>query len=34
MIGTLINCAAIVAGSLLGLLFRRGMKESLSKTVS
>ena len=34
MIGTLINCAAIVAGSLLGLLFRRSMKESLSRTVS
>ena len=33
MIGTLINCAAIIAGSLLGLLFRRGMKESISKTV-
>ena len=34
MIGTLINCAAIVAGSLLGLLFRRSMKESLSRTIS
>ena len=33
MIGTLINCAAIIAGSLLGLLLRRGMKESISKTV-
>lgn len=33
MIGTLINCAAIIAGSLLGLLLRKGMKESMSKTV-
>ena len=33
MIGTLINCAAIVAGSLLGLLLRRGMKDSIAKTV-
>lgn len=33
MIGTLINCAAIIAGSLLGLLLRKGMKESVSKTV-
>ena len=33
MIGTLINCAAIIAGSLFGLLLRRGMKDSMSKTV-
>ena len=33
MIGTLINCAAIIAGSLVGLLLRRGMKDSISKTV-
>lgn len=33
MIGTLINCAAIVLGSLLGLLLRRGMKDAVSKTV-
>lgn len=33
MIGTLINCAAIIAGSLLGLLLRRGMKPSVSQTV-
>lgn len=33
MIGTLINCAAIIAGSLLGLLLRRGMRDSMSKTV-
>ncbi len=33
MIGTLINCAAIILGSTLGLLLRRGMKESISKTV-
>ena len=33
VIGTIINCLAIVAGSLLGLLLKRGMKESISKTV-
>ena len=33
MIGTIINCLAIVIGSALGLLLRRGMKESISKTV-
>ena len=33
MIGTLINCAAIIAGSLVGLLLRRGMKESIAQTV-
>ncbi|MBE5779038.1 MAG: DUF554 domain-containing protein [Clostridiales bacterium] len=33
MIGTLINCAAIVAGSLLGMLFRKGMNKRISDTV-
>ena len=33
MIGTLINCAAIILGSAFGLLLRRGMKDSISKTV-
>jgi uncharacterized membrane protein YqgA involved in biofilm formation len=33
MIGTLINCAAIVAGALLGLLFRKGMNQKMSDTV-
>ena len=33
MIGTLINCLAIILGSAVGLLLRRGMKESISKTV-
>lgn len=33
MIGTLINCAAIILGSALGLLLRRGMKDSVAKTV-
>lgn len=33
MIGTLINCLAIVLGSSLGLLLRRGMKDNISKTV-
>lgn len=33
MIGTLINCAAIIVGSALGLWLRRGMKESVSHTV-
>ena len=33
MIGTLINVAAIVLGSALGLLLRRGMKPRVSQTV-
>lgn len=33
MIGTLINCVAIILGSALGLLLRRGMKESIAQTV-
>ncbi len=33
MIGTLINCAAIVLGSLAGLMLRRGMNQRISQTV-
>ena len=33
MIGTLINCAAIILGSTFGLLLRRGMKDAIAKTV-
>lgn len=33
MIGTLINCIAIILGSSVGLLLRRGMKDSIAKTV-
>lgn len=33
MIGTLINVAAIVAGSALGLLLRRGMRQNVADTV-
>lgn len=33
MIGTLINCAAIILGSAVGLLFRKGMKKKMSDTV-
>lgn len=33
MIGTLINCAAILLGSALGLLLRKGMKPRVSQTV-
>ena len=33
MIGTFINCGAIVVGSLLGLLLRRGLKDAVAKTV-
>ncbi|MEG2315937.1 MAG: DUF554 family protein, partial [Clostridia bacterium] len=33
MIGTLINCAAIIAGSALGLLFRKGMRPAMAQTV-
>ena len=33
MIGTLINVAAVILGSAVGLLFRRGMKKEVSDTV-
>ena len=33
MIGTLINCAAIILGSAFGLLLRKGMKDAVAKTV-
>lgn len=33
MIGTLINCIAIIVGSALGLLLRKGMNQNISKTV-
>ncbi|MBQ8150429.1 MAG: DUF554 domain-containing protein [Clostridia bacterium] len=33
MIGTLINCAAIILGSAVGLLFRKGMSKKISNTV-
>ena len=33
MIGTLINVVTILVGSAIGLLLRRGMKESMSRTV-
>lgn len=33
MIGTLINAAAIILGAAAGLFLRRGMNESISKTV-
>lgn len=33
MIGTLINCIAIIVGSGLGLLLRKGMNQDISKTV-
>lgn len=33
MLGTLVNTLAIIAGSLLGLLFRRGIPERINQTV-
>ena len=33
MIGTLINCIAIIIGAAAGLFLRRGMNEAISKTV-
>ncbi|MEG0491688.1 MAG: DUF554 domain-containing protein [Clostridia bacterium] len=33
MIGTLINCAAILVGSALGLLLRKGIKQGMAQTV-
>ena len=33
MLGTIINCIAIIIGSLIGLIFRKGMPERLGNTV-
>ncbi|MCF8045069.1 MAG: DUF554 domain-containing protein [Desulfarculaceae bacterium] len=33
MTGTLVNTAAVIAGSLLGLLFRKGIPDNYNKTV-
>ncbi|MFO7913167.1 MAG: DUF554 family protein, partial [Desulfotignum sp.] len=33
MLGTIVNCLAIVAGSLVGLLFKNGIPERYNKTV-
>lgn len=33
MLGTIVNCAAIIAGGLLGLLLKKGLPERLSATV-
>ncbi len=33
MLGTFVNCAAIVAGSLVGLLFKNGIPEKYNQTV-
>ena len=34
MIGTLINCAAIIAGGLLGLVFKKGIKPSFETSIN
>lgn len=34
MLGTLVNCVAIIGGSLFGLLCRRGVKESYTHSVN
>ncbi len=33
MLGTIVNCAAIIAGSLVGALFRKGIPEKYNQTV-
>ncbi len=33
MLGTIVNCTAIIAGSLVGLLFRNGIPEKYNQTV-
>lgn len=33
MLGTLVNTLAIIAGSLIGLLFRKGLSEKYSRTI-
>ncbi len=33
MLGTFVNCAAIIAGSLIGILFKNGIPEKYSQTI-
>lgn len=33
MLGTIVNCLAIIAGSLVGMLFKRGIPEKYSQTI-
>ncbi|MCP4020905.1 MAG: DUF554 domain-containing protein, partial [Desulfobacteraceae bacterium] len=33
MLGTIVNCAAIIAGSLVGALFKKGIPDNYNKTV-
>ena len=33
LLGALVNCAAVIVGSLLGLLFKKGIPEKISDTV-
>lgn len=34
MVGTLVNCAAVAAGGALGLLFKKGIKESYTDSIN
>ena len=33
MLGTIVNCLAVIAGSLVGILFRNGIPEKYNQTV-
>lgn len=33
MTGTLVNCAAVIAGGAIGLLFKKGIKESFTESI-
>ena len=34
MTGTLVNCAAVIAGGAIGLLFKKGIKESFTESIN
>lgn len=34
MTGTLVNCAAVLAGSAIGLIFKKGIKESYTESIN
>ncbi|MCK4768098.1 MAG: DUF554 family protein, partial [Desulfobacula sp.] len=33
MLGTIVNCLTIIAGSLVGILFRNGIPEKYNQTI-
>ena len=34
MTGTIVNCAAVIAGGAIGLLFKKGIKESFTDSIN